>query len=183
MRFVAIALIAIGLGACTTPQVLERPSRTADFSHFKTVAYRVHMNDQTEVGDDAKDVKYAHDAVNLLQAMLGAKLESIGYTVPKDGEKADLSIDVLVTEVKPGSTAARFWVGFGAGRAAFHFTARFTDAHGADLGSFAGGRLYTGMELNQGAFPSFEELATRAASRSADQIAEYIQGDGSLPKS
>lgn len=104
----------------------------------------------------------------------------MGYLVTPDATQADLRIDIPITEVKPGSGAARLWIGMGAGRAVFMFTANFAAADGRHLGAFDGGRSYTGMELNQSAFPSHDELATRAAVRSVEQIEAYLRGGGQL---
>jgi hypothetical protein len=171
-------LITIALTGCVTAQVAQAPSAPFVYTDFKSVSYDVHMTAQTEVADDAEDRQYAENATELFRSLLGVKLKELGYVVTPDATQADLRIDVPITEVKPGSGAARFWVGMGAGRAVFTFSANFTTRDGRRLGAFEGGRSYTGMELNQSAFPSHDELATRAAVRSVEQVEQYLRGGG-----
>lgn len=179
---IAATLLAavLALTGCVTATVAEAPSAPFVYTDFKTVYYDVHLTPQTEVPDDADGREYAQTATAIFRSLLGAKLAALGYSVTPDATKADLRIDVPITEAKPGSGAARFWVGMGAGRAVFTFTASFTAADGRKLGAFDGGRSYTGMELNQSAFPSPDELATRAAVRSVEQIEQYLHGGGKL---
>jgi hypothetical protein len=141
------------------------------------VAYTVHVNADTEYGSD---MKYAKDTVSLLDTLVGKKLVDMGYAVAAAGVKPDLTLDISVTAVKQGSGAARFWVGFGAGRAVLLFDATFTDTQGAPLARFDGGRSYTGMEIGK-QFASNDDISIMAATRSVSQIEEFMRNGGAFP--
>jgi len=173
-----LIILGFSLCGCVTPQAIQQPTHAIDFAQFKTVSYAVHDNQQTEYGSSDEDRKYGKDTISLLGSMLGAKLTSQGYQVVDASMPHDLAIDVIVTEVKPGSGAARFWVGFGAGRADTEFDASFTDAHGVILTSFHGGRSFTGMEMNVSPFSGRSEISALAATRSVQQIHEFMHAGG-----
>jgi len=173
----AIALLPILCG-CVSSRVTQPAPPTTNFKDFKSISYSVHATDVTEYGSD---VRYGRDCVSLFGTLLGMKLKDMGYAVAPAGERADISIDVAVTEASKGNSAARLLVGFGAGRAALLFNATFNDAHGRRIAALSGGRSYTGMELNQSPFPSKMALQTRAATRSVQQLEEFIENDGKAP--
>ena len=176
----AECLLAIALGGCITPQVTEKPAANVDFHQFKTVRYTVHPLPTTEYGSDESDKVYARETISLTESLLGKKLESIGYTLVGGDGTAELALDVAVTACKPGNGAARFWLGFGAGRAIYAFEASFANQDGKSLGKFQGGRLYTGMEFGQ-ALLSRDEISTLAAIRAVQQIQEFMANGGSFP--
>lgn len=184
MRHLALLVLSsLALSACVTPQVVDKPSSKVDFGHYKTIAYKLHGSPRTEYGSGPNDKAYGQDVTALFQALLGQRLEAMGYRVTN--EQPDLLLDIEVTAAKPGSAAARFWVGFGAGRAVFLFDARFTDTTGRSLGGFVGGRSHTGMEFGQ-AFASREEIQSFAATRAVAQVEEFMRNAGAFeekPKS
>jgi len=74
------------------------------------------------------------------------------------GRPSSLEIDVHA--FKPGSTAARILVGFGAGRASLIYTARFVSEGGEVLAQIDGQERHTGYETygfleNRHAFSAF----------------------------
>lgn len=179
---IAMALVPLVLMCgCVTPAVTQRPTQRVEFATFKTVAYHVRPSPAVEYGSGDEDMKYARETIDLLDSLLANKLKHMGYGIADATQTPDLVIDVSVTAIKPGSGAARFWVGFGAGRAVLTFDATFTDAHSTKVAAFQGGRSYTGMEMNVPAFPSHETLGLLAATRSVDQIATFIENGGSFP--
>lgn len=183
MRITITALLALWLLAgCVAPTALRKPISPVDFSKFKTVAYAVHDSPQTEYSDGADGRTYGKDTIELIGSLLGVKLASMGYRVVEASTPHDMSIDVLVTEVKPGSGAARFWVGFGAGRADTEFDASFT-VDSAVLTAFHGGRSFTGMELNVSPFSGKSEISALAATRSVEQIEKFIRDGGVIVES
>jgi hypothetical protein len=56
-------------------------------------------------------------------------------------------LDVDVHAFKPGNTAARILVGFGAGRGSLIYTARFVDENGEVLAQIDGNERHTGSEI------------------------------------
>jgi hypothetical protein len=180
MKTTAVTLVLLLISGCVTPQVVQQPKKQIDFANFKSVMYRVHYSERTEFGPKPEDQKYGHETVDLIGVLLGNKLKHLGYQVAE--QTPDLVIDVDVTAVKPGNGAARFWIGFGAGRAVTTFNASFTDSAGAKFAAFDGGRSYTGMEMNVAAFPGKDQLSMLAATRSVDQIAQFMQNGGKFPE-
>lgn len=176
-----VLALTVVLTGCVTPKVVEQPATTVNFHQFKTVQYKVHALPNAEYGSGEADMQYARGTITLTDTLLAKKLESMGYSVVSESSAADFNIDVAVTAVKPGSPAARFWVGFGAGRAIYEFEAKFTDAQGHSLGKFQGGRSYTGMEFGK-AFSTRDEIQTFAATRAVEQIEQYMNGGGSFTK-
>jgi len=174
IAFLAGALFCVA--GCVTPHVTESPVRKVDFSAYKSVhltVERIHA----QIG--ANDGGYAEELTSLFELLLQRRLKSLGYlVVPESGE---LQLDVAITAVKPGSAAARFWVGFGAGRAVFTYDAKFLDSGGAALGNFSGGRSHTGMEIGE-SFADKDQILTLAATRAVSQIEQFIQNDGQLPE-
>lgn len=171
-----VALCAIASG-CVSPAVHKDSFATVDFTRFHSVAYVVHDTPSTEYADGDKG--YGKDAIQLFETLLGQRLAKIGYTVVNADANPDLAIDVAVNAAKPGSAAARFWVGFGAGRAVFTFTANFT-ADSKAVAAFDGGQSHIGMEPGK-AFANEQEIQTFAAMESVKQVEIFIKNGGRFP--
>ena len=161
--------------SCITARVVEKPSNPIDFTKFRTVSYSVHASPQTEY--TSGDEEFGRNTIALFDTMLGQKLRSLGYKVVE--QSPDLSIDIDVKAVKSGSAAARFLVGFGAGRAVFLWNAVFTDAQGNRLGVLQGGRSHTGMEFGE-SFAGNEQIQAIAVTASIRQIEDFIKHGGGL---
>lgn len=181
IKLICMALLLCAIGGCVAARVDEAPSASFAYADFKSIYYDVHVTPQTEIGDGADGRQYADHATELFKTLLGLKLKEMGYSLAAEPAQADLRVDVPITEAKPGSGAARFWIGMGVGRAVFTFSAIFTAKDARHLGAFQGGRSYTGMEMNQGIFPGRDEIATRAATRGVEQIEQYLRGGGHFP--
>jgi len=181
MRRVLI-IAALVLSGCVTPTVTKKTTESINFSQFKTVSYRVHASPTTEYGDDEEAHKYGADTISLFDSLLSSRLTRMGYRIVPQPESADLNVDVTVNTVKPGSRAARMWIGFGAGRAVTLFDASFTNPQGGVVASFEGGRSYTGMELNVSPWAGKSDISASAATRCVDQIETFMVNGGSFPK-
>lgn len=171
------------LSGCVTPAVTQHPVHRIDFSQFGAVAYKVHASEAVEYGDGEIGLKYGHDTIALIDSLLSARLTQMGHKVVAQTDNHDLEIDINVTAAKPGSAAARFWVGFGAGRAVTLFDAKFTRTSGAALASFQGGRSFTGMEWNVSPFAGKSDISASAATRCVDQIETFMANGGDFPTS
>lgn len=183
MKTTTTILVALLLSGCVTPAVIQKPASAIDFSKFKTVSFVVREDQQTEYGVGDEALHYGKQTISLIRSLLGTRLADMGYQTVELSAPHDFSIDVYVTEVKPGSTAARLLIGFGAGRADTEFKATFADSQGAVLAILAGGRSYTGGEMNVPALPDKSILGTLAATRSVDQLEAFIHNGGALPVS
>jgi hypothetical protein len=143
------------------------------------MTYTVGASPTAKFGGDAS---YNAETIATLEALVGARLKAMGFQQPATGATPDMTLDVAVTAVSSGSGAARFFVGFGAGRAVLEFYASFKNSAGREVASFTGGRSYTGMEMNTAPFASKSEIATSAVARSVDQIEEFIRNGGRFPE-
>lgn len=175
-RLLLLAAVSIVFLGCVTPKVTQHSIEQVDFARFHTATYRVHDTPTTEYGSDAN---YAKETMALFDTLVGEKLTALGYTAPPAGSSPDLTIDVAVSALKEGSGAARFWVGFGAGRAIFLFDASFIDSAGKKVASFEGGRSYTGMEFGH-AFAGKDDIRIMAATRGVSQIEQFMRNGGSF---
>lgn len=179
MKIIALT-IALLLSGCVTPKVIQQPAQKIDFSAFKTVSYSVRPSEYAQYGAGEEAITYAKETIANLDALLGSRLKLMGYQVVDVGSTADLAIQVEVTAAKPGDAATRFFVGFGAGRAVTTFTASFKTPDGKTIGSFEGGRSYTGMELNTDPFAKGDNISLMAATRSVEQIRDFMLNGGAL---
>lgn len=181
MKAIAIVAAAVAMSGCVSPIVTRKPAQQVDFSKFQSVTYKVHASENAEYGDGEDGVKYGQDTIALIDALLSTRLAGMGHKVVARTDDHDLEVDVDVTVVKPGSRAARIWVGFGAGRAVTLFDARFIGPDGAVLASFQGGRAFTGMEWNVSPWAGKSDISASAATRCVDQIETFMANGGVFP--
>lgn len=176
MKTLILCAVLFLVSSCVVPQMVETPSSGAqDFTQFKRVSYVIRDTAETEYGSDRN---YDKATLTLFDAMLGSKLRSMGFEVV-DAKQAQFSIDVIVTAVKQGNAALRFFIGFGAGRAVLTYRAQFTDAAANTLGAFDGGRSHLGTEFGE-SFADADQIQAIAVSKSVQQIEEFIKNNGSL---
>lgn len=165
------------IAGCVSPQRHADSFATVDFSRYKTVSYSVVTTPTTEYGENDKG--YGKQTVDLFRILLGQTLQNMGYQVVESG--AELHLDLQVTAVKPGSGAARFWVGFGAGRAVLTYSAEFFEQD-RKLAGFSGGESYIGIEPGRG-FASIDEIKTFAATTASKQVETFMLNGGRFPES
>jgi hypothetical protein len=99
-------------------------------------------------------------------------LDSMPTAPPPDA----LMVSGRITEVEKGSAAARWIVGFGAGRA--HMTAEFElkDASGNQLGTYSVRKTYAGGAGIGGAgFLDMDDLAKKLGTAAADSLADWTK--------
>jgi hypothetical protein len=131
-----------------------------------------------ESTDEVKS-PYSEDGLPMLDGLLRGKLRSLGYSLVDTGE--DMKIELNVTAFKPGSAAARFFVGFGAGRAVLVYRAKFLDRTGALVAEFEGGKSYHGMEIaDNPLYKTDEEIKLGMIQQAAIQVGQFIQSNGKL---
>jgi hypothetical protein len=175
MRTAVIVALSILLTGCVSPTRHDDSFSSIDFSRYKSIAYTVTTTPDTEYGDN--DSGYGQQTIDLFRTLLGQRLEGMSYDVVP--ANADLNLDIVVNAVKPGSGAARFWVGFGAGRAVLTYTATFTDRD-RKIAGFDGGESYTGMEIGK-SFAGLDEIKTFAALAGAKQVETFMLNGGRFP--
>lgn len=160
--------LALALTGCVTPEASKPPATGVNLREFQQLKLVVTNSVFTQ---------YALAAKPQFEGLLRGTLQSLGYSLVETNPQMILNVDV--TELEPGSRSARFWVGFGAGKAVMRYTAQFKDSEGKLLAEFKGGKAYSGMEFNDNAtFKSDESIRMGMISRSVGQIADFIRNDG-----
>ena len=162
--------LLVVLSGCVTPTVIKPASESINFRAYKSV--------KLEVKDWVKS-PYSEDGIPMLDGLLRGKLRSLGYTLVDSSE--DMTVGVNVTEFTPGSAAARFFLGFGAGRALLVYRAKFIDPTGFLIAEFEGGKSYHGMELaDNPLYKTDEEIKMGMIQQAAIQLGQFIQSNGRL---
>lgn len=160
--------LMIALSGCVTPTVIRPASDSVNFKAYKSV--------KLEVKDWVKS-PYSEDGIPMLDGLLRGKLKSLGYALVDSGE--DMTVEVNVTDFTEGSAAARFFIGFGSGRALLVYRAKFMDNTGSVIAEFEGGKSYHGMELaDNPLYKSDEEIKLGMIQQAAIQFGQFIQSNG-----
>ena len=170
MAFSLLVGLLFFLSGCVTPVVIKPVSGPVDFKAFRTV--------KLEVKDSVKSA-YSEDGIPMLEGLIQGKLKSLGYSLVEGGE--DMSIEMNVMDFTPGSGAARFFIGFGAGRALLVYRAKFLAKDGSLITEFEGGKSYHGMELaDNPLYKTDEEIKLGMIQQAAIQVGQFIQNNGRL---
>ncbi len=170
MNFSLIIALMFLVSGCVTPTVIKPVSGSVDFKAYKSV--------KLELKDWVKS-PYSEDGIPMLNGLLKGKLQSLGYSVVDTGE--DMTIEVNVTDFAPGSAAARFFIGFGAGKALLVYRAKFLDKEGNLITEFEGGKSYHGMEVvDNPLYKTEEEIKLGMIQQAVIQIGQFIQNNGRL---
>ncbi len=168
IKFILMAVAGVALAGCVSPTITTPASAGVDFHQFHKV--------RLIVTDSAKTA-YAKEGLPMFEGLLKGRLQSFGYTLVE--ADPELVVNVTVSQFDPGDRALRMVIGFGAGRAALKYTARFKDPTGKLLAELQGGKAYHGLEMNENTtFKSNESLRMGMISYSVSQIGEFIQNNG-----
>lgn len=164
-------LLAATLAGCTGTTV--RPSNT---QQIVPKTYTVAVVGKITASDELWST-YTIDARRQFVSELNASraFSQVSDSPPPPGARVVL-VTGQITEVDRGSPAARFLVGFGAGRA--HITADFqlTDASGASLGTYSVRKTYAGGAGIGGAgFLDMEDLAQKLGNEAANSLAGWAK--------
>jgi hypothetical protein len=88
--------------------------KAIDFKKYKKIKVAIQDNVNTS---------YSLEGMPMFEGLLKGKLQSMGYHVVDNDE--NMLLEIRITEFKTGNAAARFFVGFGAGRSLFTYVANF----------------------------------------------------------
>lgn len=170
----AIALLtgSVALSGCTGTTVLPNVAHQDAVRKYSTVA----IGDMT-----ASDELWHSYAIEVHRALASELAESKSFSQVQDPASAPLSVDVLVisgriTDVDKGSAAARWIVGFGAGRA--HMTAEFElkDGGGNHVGNYSVRKTYAGGAGIGGAgFLDMDDLAEKLGKAAGESLANWAK--------
>jgi hypothetical protein len=173
MRAVILVLIAgpSVLAGCTGTTVLPSVPHQDVVKKYNTVA----------VGEITGSDELWHNYTIEIHRALAAQLASSkSFAQVLDPVPMPLATDALVinghiTEVDKGSAAARWIVGFGAGRA--HMTAEFElkDANGNRLGTYSVRKTYAGgAGIGGPGFLDMDDLAQKLGQAAGDSLANWV---------
>jgi uncharacterized protein DUF4410 len=164
-------LLLATLAACTGTTV--RPSNT---QQIVPKTYTVAVVGDITASDElwrTYTIEARREFVSELSA--SQAFSQVSDSAPSPGARVVI-VTGQITEVDKGSTAARFLVGFGAGRA--HITADFQlkDSSGASLGTYSVRKTYAGGAGIGGAgFLDMEDLAQKLGNAAADSLADWAK--------
>jgi hypothetical protein len=169
---VAVAILLI-LGACTTTTVTPEFVQPATHE-VKTVA----------IGDIAADDELWELYVAHFRSGLVAKLKEskvfaeVLETAPADLPSNAVLITGKLTEIDKGSKAARWIIGFGAGRAKARGDFQISDPNGLKLAKFQSRKAYSGGAGIGGAdFVDMEDLVQELGEETAGSVIRWSQGE------
>jgi len=98
---------------------------------------------------------------------------------PSSPESGVLFVTGTLTEIDEGSAAARFIIGFGAGRVRLRGDFTVLDATGVQLASFTAGKAYSGGAGVGGLdLVSMNELMADYGAEIAERVANWARGRG-----
>lgn len=162
------SVLAVALVGCVTPEATKPVATGVNLREYQQVKLVV---------TNTVTTPYAILATPLFDGLLKGSLQSLGYSLVETN--AQLVLEVKVNQLEPGSRSARFWVGFGAGKAVMKYTAQFKDSSGNLLAELQGGKAYSGMELSDNAaFKSDDSIRMGMVSASVSQLTDFIQHNG-----
>jgi len=170
-RTFSLLTLLLLIGCTTTtvqPQLLQQPA----------AAYRV-----IAVGAvSASDEDLGHTAAVLARRSLLAELiksqqfVEVLNLVPNPPQPGTLLTSGKVTEIDKGSTALRFLIGFGAGRARLAGDFKLSDTGGSTLAQFSVSKEYSGGAGMRGAdLVDMDALATQLGEAAANAIVNWAQ--------
>jgi hypothetical protein len=174
-RICAALVLLAGSGAlagCTGTTVVPNVAHQDAVKSYSTVA----------VGDiTVSDELWHNYAIEIHRALAAELTESKSFSHVQDSAPPPLAADALVifghiTEVDKGSAAARWIVGFGAGRA--HMTAEFElkDGGGNRIGTYSVRKTYAGGAGIGGAgFLDMDDLAEKLGKAAGESLANWVK--------
>ena len=149
---IGLLLLTLAATACSTHQVPVAPAPQLELATSIEVQLQHVPNEYTAEGP--VDQQLLED----FSRHVRSELLQRGYEVDP-GSPVRLEIDVHA--FKPGNTAARILIGFGAGRGSLIYTARYVSEDGEVLAQIDGQERHTGSEIyglgenRHGAFAAF----------------------------
>ncbi len=186
-RFAPVIAIVVLLGACT-PRDLDRVlGRTAITSTTITPELVQPAPEQkidtVVVADLTSEGELLDLYIPHLREGLVARLREAGdfreviVGSASPAPPAAVVVSGKLTEIDKGSTAARWIIGFGAGRAIARGTFEIKDAGGAALARFESRKAYSGGAGIGGAdFLDMDDLAQELGEETANSLIRWSQG-------
>ncbi len=173
-RLAPVVAIAVLLGACTTTTITPELVRPAPEPKIDTVV----VAELTSA-----DALLALYIPHLRQGLVARLREAGNFREVIVGSAslvppAAIIVSGKLTEIDKGSTAARWIIGFGAGRAIARATFEIKDAGGATLARFESRKAYSGGAGIGGAnFLDMDDLVRKLGEETANSLIRWSNGE------
>ncbi len=173
-RLAPVVAIVVLLGACTTTTITPELVQPAPEQKIDTVVVAELTSE-----NDILNLYIPH----LRQGLVARLREAEDFREVIDGSAspappAAIVISGKLTEIDKGSTAARWIIGFGAGRAIARATFEIKDAGGATLARFESRKAYSGGAGIGGAnFLDMEDLVQKLGEETANSLIRWSNGE------
>jgi len=169
-----VVTIVVLLGACTTTTITPQMVRPAPEQKIDTVV----VADLTSE-DELLELYIPHLRQGLVARLREAgdfREVIVGSVSP--APPAAIVVSGKLTEIDKGSTAARWIIGFGAGRAIARATFEIKDAGGATLARFESRKAYSGGAGIGGAnFLDMDDLVRKLGEETANSLIRWSNGE------
>ncbi|MCZ6847241.1 MAG: DUF4410 domain-containing protein [Alphaproteobacteria bacterium] len=173
-RLAPVVTIVVLLGACTTTTITPELVRPAPEQNIDTVVVAELTSE-----DELLELYIPHLRQGLVARLREAedfKEVIVGSASP--APPAAIVISGKLTEIDKGSTAARWIIGFGAGRAIARATFEIKDAGGATLARFESRKAYSGGAGIGGAnFLDMDDLVRKLGEETANSLIRWSNGE------
>ncbi len=173
-RLAPVVTIVVLLGACTTTTITPQMVRPAPEQKIDTVV----VADLTSE-DELLELYIPHLRQGLVARLREAgdfREVIVGSVSP--APPAAIVVSGKLTEIDKGSTAARWIIGFGAGRAIARATFEIKDAGGATLARFESRKAYSGGAGIGGAnFLDMDDLVRKLGEETANSLIRWSNGE------
>ncbi len=173
-RLAPVATIVVLLGACTTTTITPELVRPAPEQNIDTVVVAEITSE-----DELLELYIPHLRQGLVARLREAedfKEVIVGSASP--APPAAIVISGKLTEIDKGSTAARWIIGFGAGRAIARATFEIKDAGGATLARFESRKAYSGGAGIGGAnLLDMDDLVRKLGEETANSLIRWSNGE------
>ena len=170
IKHVLCIFLVMSIMSCVSTRSYKAVEGPIEFQNYKKIKLAI---------QDDVNTPYSTEGLPMFEGLLKGKLKSLGFQNVDIDE--DIVIEINITAFKPGSAAARFFVGFGAGRAVFIYTANFKENNGKLLTTLEGGKSYHGMEFaDNPLYKTDEELRMGMIQQAVIQIGDFIKNKGVL---
>ena len=173
-RLAPVVTIVVLLGACTTTTITPQMVRPAPEQRIDTVV----VADLTSE-DELLELYIPHLRQGLVARLREAgdfREVIVGSVSP--APPAAIVVSGKLTEIDKGSTAARWIIGFGAGRAIARATFEIKDAGGATLARFESRKAYSGGAGIGGAnFLDMDDLVRKLGEETANSLIRWSNGE------
>ncbi len=173
-RFAPVVAIMVLLGACTTTTITPELVQPAPEQKIDTVVVAELASE-----DELLELYIPHLRQGLVARLREAEdFREVIVGSASPAPPAAIVISGKLTEIDKGSTAARWIIGFGAGRAIARATFEIKDAGGATLARFESRKAYSGGAGLGGAnLLDMDDLVRKLGEETANSLIRWSNGE------